>query len=155
MIKEKGAEVQKEHGPMALLGLKQYRWQVVSLIVMHMGQQLSGINAVFFYTDEILRTLKITDTTKYTMGLGAINVFITIVSALIIERTGRKKLLSSGYAMMVFWMVLIIYLLNKVSEDASIGLPYTAISGYIVGFAVGPGPIPWIYNSELFDQSTR
>lgn len=154
MIKEKGAEVQKEHGPMALLGLKQYRWQVVSLIVMHMCQQLSGINAVFFYTDEILKTLNITDTTKYTMGLGAINVFMTIVSALIIERTGRKKLLSSGYAMMVFWMLLIIYLLGRETQE-SIGLPYTAISGYIVGFAVGPGPIPWIYNSELFDQSTR
>merc|ERR1712048_83528 len=74
----------------------------------------------------------------------------------IIEKTGRKKLLSGGYAMMVFWMVLIIVLLNKTwNLSTSIGLPYTAISGYIVGFAVGPGPIPWIYNSEFFDQSTR
>lgn len=156
MIKEKGVETQVEYGPLALIKAKKYRWQVISLIAMHVCQQLSGINAVFFYSDEVLKTLSIENTEPYTMGLGAINVFMTVVSALIIERTGRKRLLSSGYAMMVFWMILIIILLNKTWDlTSSVGLPYTAISGYIVGFAVGPGPIPWIYNTEFFDQSTR
>ena len=29
------------------------------------------------------------------------------------------------------------------------------VMGYIVGFAIGPGPVPWIWNTEFFQQSAR
>ena len=34
-------------------------------------------------------------------------------------------------------------------------LSIVCILGYIVGFAIGPGPVPWIWNSEYFKQSAR
>ena len=37
-------------------------------------------------------------------------------------------------------------------------MPYLCIAcvlGYIVGFAIGPGPVPWIWNSEFFNQNAR
>ena len=37
-------------------------------------------------------------------------------------------------------------------------VPYLSIicvMGYIFGFAIGPGPIPWIWNTEFFKQSAR
>ena len=34
-------------------------------------------------------------------------------------------------------------------------LSIVCILGYIVGFAVGPGPVPWIWNSEYFPQRAR
>ena len=37
-------------------------------------------------------------------------------------------------------------------------VPYLSIVcvlGYIVGFAIGPGPVPWIWNNEFFRQSAR
>ena len=29
------------------------------------------------------------------------------------------------------------------------------VMGYIVGFAIGPGPVPWIWATEFFKQSAR
>ena len=77
-----------------------------------------------------------------------------VVSALVIEKTGRKMLLSLGYGIMVVCMVLIIIIL-KLELTSSIAVPYAAIVGYIIGFSIGPGPITWIYNTEFFDQKTR
>jgi SP family facilitated glucose/fructose transporter-like MFS transporter 5 len=34
-------------------------------------------------------------------------------------------------------------------------LSLISLLGFIAGFAVGPGPIPWIYNSELFPANSR
>ena len=34
-------------------------------------------------------------------------------------------------------------------------LSVVCVMGYIVGFAIGPGPIPWLWNSEFFPQSAR
>ena len=42
--------------------------------------------------------------------------------------------------------------------DKSSIMPYLCIGcvlGYIIGFAIGPGPVPWIWNSEFFNQSAR
>merc|ERR1712210_401643 len=42
--------------------------------------------------------------------------------------------------------------------NAASFVPYLSIVcilGYIVGFAVGPGPVPWIWNSEYFPQRAR
>ena len=42
--------------------------------------------------------------------------------------------------------------------DANETIPYMCIVcvlGYIVGFAIGPGPVPWIWNSEFFNQQAR
>ena len=34
-------------------------------------------------------------------------------------------------------------------------LSIVCVMGYIVGFAIGPGPVPWIWNTEFFKQSAR
>ena len=42
--------------------------------------------------------------------------------------------------------------------DSAPWVPYLSIicvMGYIFGFAIGPGPIPWIWNTEFFKQSAR
>jgi len=34
-------------------------------------------------------------------------------------------------------------------------LSIVCILGYILGFAIGPAPVPWIWNSEYFRQNAR
>lgn len=151
---------------------KGIRWQMVSLLVMHMCQQFSGINAVFFYTGPILESTGMASNLiqYYTFGLGALNVFMTIVSTAIIEKTGRKVLLTVGFSIMVVFDLLLVFQLP--SSDSN-GVPiksnyeggvipqsvalicYSFIAAFIVGFAVGPGPVPWMYNTELFEQNSR
>lgn len=87
----------------------------------------------------------------YSILVATLNVIMTIISVRIIEKAGRKILLLGGYGVAIFFqIVLVIGLKYNYSMVSLVGL-----LGFIVGFAVGPGPIPWIYMSELFPLNTR
>lgn len=151
---------QSELSIMQLVGEKGVRFQVLSMVLMHMCQQLGGINAVFFYAGEILKQvgLKPEKIQFYTFGLGFVNVLMTVVSTGIIEKTGRKVLMTVGFSVMVLADVLLVFNLPEAGESvaaSSANICYAFIVAYIVGFAIGPGPVPWMYNTELFEQNTR
>merc|ERR1719435_273460 len=81
---------------------------------------------------------------------------MTFVSMALMDRMGRKSLQVYGYGIMIFFCVSMTVSLNFL--DASSIMPYIFIGcvlGYIVGFAIGPAPVPWIWNSEFFNQQAR
>merc|ERR1712115_606986 len=85
------------------------------------------------------------------------NVAMTFVSLVLIEKAGRKILMISGLSVMVLMtiMLLVSLLVNK--EDYPF-MSYVAIAAvilFVVGFATGPGSIPWFFVTELFAQSGR
>ncbi|XP_041482841.1 solute carrier family 2, facilitated glucose transporter member 5-like [Lytechinus variegatus] len=71
-------------GVLDLLCLRDRAWLMPLLIciVLHGGQQLSGINAIIFYSTELYKSAGMTeDQIAYaTVGFGALNVTITIIS---------------------------------------------------------------------------
>jgi len=148
-----------------LIGEKSVRWQLITVVAMMIAQQLSGINAVFFYTNKIFATAGIPEGNPQdlaSVSIGAVNVFMTIVSVVVIEYAGRKKLMVYGFGTMIFWclaLTIVLTVLLGYENPADAGsLPYLSIAcivGYIVGFAVGPGPIPWIVTAEFFTQAAR
>lgn len=77
----------------------------------------------------------------------------------LIERAGRKRLLVWGFGAMIFWCLALTVVLNLLLSFAKDKyLPYISIGcviGYIVGFAVGPGPVPWLITAEFFTQEAR
>ena len=129
------------------------RWQLITLIFMHVAQPMSGINAVFFYSNQIFTWAGALqkDLATYSIAISALNVFMTVVSAKVIEAAGRKKLLLGGYAFAVASMVILTFAI--MGKNGSLSL--LSLLGFIAGFAIGPGPIPWIYNSELFPTNAR
>jgi len=134
------------------------RWQITIIIVSQMAQQLSGINAVFFYTNKIFSAAGFSEETSTMISalVGVENVIMTFVSMVLMDKMGRKSLQVYGYAIMTFFCVSMTICLNLL--DSSSIMPYLCIAcvlGYIVGFAIGPGPVPWIWNSEFFNQSAR
>jgi len=134
------------------------RWQLLIVCVAQMGQQLSGINAIFFYTNDIFKAAGFSTETSTMISalVGLENVCMTFVSLAVIEKFGRTGLHVGGNILMVIFcagMFLCLKYLN-----AATFVPYLSIVcilGYIVGFAVGPGPVPWIWNSEYFPQRAR
>ena len=50
-------------------------------------------------------------------------------------------------------MVVVLQNLDKASWVPLLSV--FCVMGYIVGFAIGPGPVPWIWNTEFFQQSAR
>uniref|UniRef100_A0A8D1E712 Solute carrier family 2, facilitated glucose transporter member 8 n=2 Tax=Sus scrofa TaxID=9823 RepID=A0A8D1E712_PIG len=141
----------------------------VSLMIF---QQLSGINAVMFYAETIFEEAKFKESSLASVIVGVIQVLFTAVAALVMDRAGRRVLLTLSGVVMVFSTSAFgtyfkltqdgpsnsshVHLLAPISmepADASVGLAWLAVGSvclFIAGFALGWGPIPWLLMSEIF-----
>lgn len=143
---------------LALLSKRSLRWQLISIVVMNMGQQLSGVNAIYYYADSIYKSAKIkeNDVQYVTVGTGAVNVFMTIAAVFIVEATGRRLLLLCGFGICCGACLLLTLTLNF--QDSVTWMPYISVSCviiYVIGHAIGPSPIPYVVTTEMFRQSAR
>lgn len=136
------------------------RGLVISLGLMFF-QQVSGINAVIFYTNDIFGAA---DTgispALATIIIGVVQVLATFVATMIVDRAGRRILLLISDSMMALCtLVLGIYFylqdLDK-SNVANIGfIPILALVVFIASFSLGFGPAPWILVGELFAPDVK
>ncbi|KAJ8687560.1 hypothetical protein QAD02_023354, partial [Eretmocerus hayati] len=126
-------------------------------VMIMLAQQLSGINAIMFYSTEIFGMAKLSDAQAQiaTIIVGIVNVLMTFVSMILVEKAGRKTLLLIGFfGMFLDTLALAIVLLFTEYTAASM-MAVALVIIYIVLFASGPGSIPWFLVSELFNQSAR
>ncbi|KAM6434237.1 solute carrier family 2, facilitated glucose transporter member 5-like [Liasis olivaceus] len=152
--------VEKAEGRMSVLALFTYRglrWQLISIIVMMMGQQLSGVNAVYYYADRIYLNAGIEENNVQfvTVGTGAVNVVMTIVAVFIIESLGRRVLLLAGFGICCVSCAVLTLALNLKTIT---WMPYISIACiicYVIGHAIGASPIPSVMIMEMFLQSSR
>lgn len=157
-MKEEGRRMAEEK-PVSFIELfrsRQYRQPIIIAIVLQLSQQLSGINAIFYYSTNIFTEAKVPNPVYATIGAGVVNVVFTVVSLLVVERAGRRTLHLTGLGgMAVFALIMTIALRLK---DDAIGWSYVsivAIFGFVAIFEIGPGPIPWFIVAELFSQGPR
>merc|ERR1712242_378362 len=88
--------------------------------------------------------------------MGAMNVAMTFVSLALIEKAGRKVLMVSGLSLMLCMTILLLAsLLTFETVPAMSYVAIVAVITFVVGFATGPGSIPWFFVTELFAQSGR
>ncbi|ODM95264.1 Glucose transporter type 1 [Orchesella cincta] len=134
------------------------RMPLIISCMMMVAQQLSGINAVIFFSTKIFQSAGLTGSTAQlaTLGMGAMNVVMTLVSLVIVEKAGRKTLLLFGFSGM-FIDVFLLFLCILFKDSAS-WISYFSIIlvvMFVVMFASGPGSIPWFLVSELFNSGAR
>lgn len=141
-----------------LITQKQFKTPLIIVLVVMMSQQLSGINAVIFYSTSIFTTAGLAgDKAQYaTLGMTTINVIMTVVSVFLIERLGRRTLLISGlFGCGLCTLILTICLIFKEASSFLSYISILAVYVYIISFASGLGSIPWFYVSELFEAGPR
>ncbi|KAJ8704900.1 hypothetical protein PYW08_012220 [Mythimna loreyi] len=140
-----------------LFSNRQLRQPLLIAMVIMLAQQFSGINAVIFFSTDIFTRVKLTTSqSQYaTLGMGAMNVVMTIISLLLVEVAGRKTLLLSGFAGMFVCSVglVVAYMYAHISWVSYMCIALVIL--FVVMFAVGPGSIPWFLVTELFNQSAR
>ncbi|XP_051161898.1 glucose transporter type 1 isoform X2 [Leptopilina boulardi] len=127
-------------------------------IVMQLSQQLSGINAVFYYSTSLFISSGLTEeSAKFAnIGIGSIMVVMTIVSIFLMDRTGRRTLHLYGLGgMFIFSIFITISFLIKEMIDWMSYLSVVSTLSFVMFFAVGPGSIPWMITAELFSQGPR
>jgi len=126
--------------------------------MMMLAQQLSGINAAIFFSTRIFESAGLDESASQsaTLGMGAMNVAMTFVSLVLIEKAGRKTLMIVGLCIMFCMTTLLLVSLVLSATISWISyLAIVAVILFVVGFATGPGSIPWFFVTELFTQSGR
>ncbi|XP_073973935.1 glucose transporter 1 isoform X8 [Rhodnius prolixus] len=141
------------------------RAPLIISVVMQLSQQLSGINAVFYYSTSLFVTsgLSAEIAKDMTIGIGAIMVIMTLVTLPLMDRMGRRTLHLYGLGgMFIFSIWITISFLIKeffgyVQEmvDWMSYLSVVSTLMFVVFFALGPGSIPWLITAELFSQGPR
>ncbi|XP_076318379.1 solute carrier family 2, facilitated glucose transporter member 1-like isoform X1 [Tachypleus tridentatus] len=130
---------------------------IISMVVM-LSQQLSGINAAIFFSTKIFESAGLDkETALYaTLGMGSINVLMTIVSLVLVEKAGRRTLHLVGLGGMgIITVLLTICMALKTSVPWLSYLSIIWVIGFVIMFATGPGSIPWFLVTELFGQGAR
>ncbi|KAG7486463.1 solute carrier family 2, facilitated glucose transporter member 5-like [Solea senegalensis] len=134
------------------------RWQVISIIVVNVGMQLSGIDAIWYYTNEIFKNAGIPEPhIQYTtVGTGAIEVISGVLGCFMIDRLGRKPLMIGGFLFMGICCAGITVSVLFQTELAFMRyISVGCVVGIIAGFCIGPAGVPFLITAELFKQSHR
>lgn len=125
-----------------------------SAFILSTFQQLSGINALIFFSNSIFTTTSGAEKASlYTLILGLVNLTFTLVATQLIERAGRKFLTSAGIMMM--GLMLVAFATLNIFDNTSFAL-VILIFGYIIFFALSMGPVSWPFIAELlFDKGVN
>ncbi|XP_072319956.1 solute carrier family 2, facilitated glucose transporter member 5-like [Eucyclogobius newberryi] len=134
------------------------RWQVITIIVVNIGMQLSGIDAIWFYTNTIFKDAGIPEPhIQYTtVGTGAIEVISGTLGCFTIERLGRRPLMIGGFLFMGVCCAGIT--VSVLLQPHLMFMRYISVGcvvGIIAGFCIGPAGVPFLITAELFKQSHR
>ncbi|KAI8318945.1 general substrate transporter [Martensiomyces pterosporus] len=131
-----------------IFAFPEYRKPWMLVILLQFGQQLSGINTVFYYSSSVLEKMFSSHVSSVlTMMIGVLNVVATASAAAVVDRFGRRPLLFTSMAAMTVSVTLL---------GVGLGLNLNvlaAVSLYLVvaSFAPGYGPVPFLLGTEFFD----
>ncbi|KAM9770349.1 solute carrier family 2 member 15b [Menidia menidia] len=141
-----------------LLRDRSVRWQVITIVVVNIGMQLSGIDAIWFYTNQIFKDAGIPEPhIQYTtVGTGAIEVIAGMLGCFTIERLGRRPLIIGGFLFMgVCCAGITVSVLHQEEYAFMRYISVGCVVGIIAGFCIGPAGVPFLITAELFKQSHR
>ena len=107
----------------------------VQQMILHAGTQLTGINAIMYYSTSIFETSFGDNAAYVTVGVAALNIFATIVGQSLIDRLGRKMLmLISSVSMCTFAALMVV----GMTQDIPV-LQVVCIMLFVASFGVGLG----------------
>ncbi|KAL3690142.1 hypothetical protein R1sor_016451 [Riccia sorocarpa] len=135
---------------------KRYRKVVSVGAMLFLFQQFAGINAVVYYSTSVFRQAGIKSDVAASALVSAANVFGTIVASSLMDKQGRKKLLTLSFLGMAASMTVL-----SLSQSWSALAPYAgplAVGGtvaYILSFALGVGPVVGLVLPEIFASRIR
>ncbi|WP_222915975.1 sugar porter family MFS transporter [Natrinema sp. SYSU A 869] len=121
-------------------------------------QQVTGVNTVMYYAPTILESTGFADTASIlaTVGIGVVNVVMTIVAVLLIDRTGRRPLLLTGLGGMTLMLAVLGIAFYLPGLSGAIGWIATgSLMLYVAFFAIGLGPVFWLMISEIYPMEVR
>ncbi|MGE0815532.1 MAG: sugar porter family MFS transporter [Vicinamibacterales bacterium] len=116
--------------------------------------QLSGINALIYYTADIFAMAGAARTSALAQSvvIGLTNLVFTLAAMSLIDRVGRKRLLLIGSLGLAVCLFVAAWALETRAGGV---LVLGSLIGYIAFFAFSQGAVIWVYLSEIFPNRVR
>ncbi|CDQ63750.1 unnamed protein product [Oncorhynchus mykiss] len=154
-----GGATAKIQTPWDLFSNRSLHPQLRTVMAASSAMMLCGNDSIYFYASYIFLAAGIpVEKVQYvSIGTGACEFTAAVVCNLLIERVGRRMLLSGGYALMAVWAL--VFTLALTLQGYSVpGMPYLSMACvfcYILSFGMGPAGVTGILPAEIFDQTAR
>jgi sugar porter (SP) family MFS transporter len=133
---------------------RRYRLPIFLAITIGLFNQLSGINAILYYSNYIFSAAGFSNVSGalQTVIIGLANLLATFLGMSLIDRLGRKTLLLIGSVGTAVCLagVAAIFFTNSHQE-----LLVWLLGAYITFFAVSQGAVIWVYIAEVFPTRVR
>ena len=146
------------------------KWRRPLLVGVGLGvfQQITGINAVIYYADQIFQaagfTTQAAQTTVTTWAVGGVNVAATFIAIAFIDRLGRRKLLLAGLLGMALSLAAVgaafefmasVNVAHPAATSTAGIVTLAALVVFIACFAFSMGPVVWTVINEIFPGHIR
>ncbi|KAG8370099.1 hypothetical protein BUALT_Bualt14G0082300 [Buddleja alternifolia] len=117
-------------------------------------QQFGGINGIGFYSSETFVAAGFSSGKIGTIAFAIIQVPVTVLGAILMDKSGRRPLLMVSAAGTFLGCILTGASFFLKGQALFLEwVPILAVSGilvYIAAFSIGMGPVPWVIMSEVF-----
>jgi len=148
------ASIDAEHHMDESLFNGRYNLPIFLAVSIAMFNQLSGINAILYYLNQIFAQAGFNKVSSdlQAVVIGATNLIFTMFAMTLIDKVGRKKLLLIGAVGTAFCLAGVSYVFRTHSHES---LLVWLLVAYIAFFAFSQGAVIWVYIGEVFPNRVR
>ncbi|XP_055921398.1 solute carrier family 2, facilitated glucose transporter member 1-like isoform X1 [Eupeodes corollae] len=122
------------------------------------GQQLSGVNSIFFYSVPIFMKagFSANDAELANLGAGCMNLAVSLMGPILMAKFNRRPMMLISSSMCAFFLVAIATSLYFIDAAPWIALACIGcIFIFIFFFQFGLGPMPYFIGAEIVEVSPR
>ena len=141
-------------GDRASVFAKAYRRPLTWAFLIAVFNQLSGINFLLYYAPRIFAAAGVAadDTLAASIPIGVVNLVFTLLGVALIDRTGRRTLLTVGC---VGYVVTLLGVAASFYTGAEGYVVVAFVTAFVAAHAVGQGAVIWVFLSEVFPTAVR
>jgi sugar porter (SP) family MFS transporter len=135
-----------------------YLKPILLAVMIAMFNQLSGINALIYYTKRIFEMAGAESTSALVQSviIGFTNLVFTMAALAVIDHFGRKKLMLVGSIGYIISLSVVAW--GFYAGESNTGSGWIVLTGFIVfiaAHAFGQGAVIWVFISEIFPNALR
>jgi sugar porter (SP) family MFS transporter len=151
VLESVGAESREKSEP---LFARKYRFPIFLAVSIGVFNQLSGINAILYYLNDIFERAGFSKVSSdlQTVAIGFTNLVFTIIAMSVIDKLGRKTLLLIGA---VGTAVCLAGVAGIFASGRYEWMLLWLLVGFIAFFGFSQGAVIWVYLSEVFPNLVR
>ncbi|HEY4336380.1 MAG TPA: MFS transporter, partial [Puia sp.] len=134
---------------------RRYRTPVLLAVLFAIFNQVSGINAIIYYSPRIFEMTGLGKSSSLlsTAGIGIVNFGFTLLAMNFIDRIGRRTLMLIGSFGLIVTLGMVAWSFYAAAFNGWMVPVFLFI--YIAFFAFSQGAVIWVFISEIFPNPVR